>query len=244
VKRTIELAIAAAVQTVAVAFARRGWDWGNACHPCEVRVCGESLCAGGMTDQDRGGDRSAAELGEQLRAVCHDKRVQFALDRLGIACDLSNVGDELQGDLAPCCRLHAPQAPVDPVELARVVELTGGDLRLQVGAEQDQVPAQAVARSGALDDEVLAVVSQQTDLHGCLVEMSDGEALRAFSEDRSCDSARIDLVRLAWLSLSAARGAHHLGWHAKHSLSGCHQRPLEAGRDVSTVLDRPDQLVA
>jgi hypothetical protein len=36
--------------------------------------------AGGLADQDRRGDRAAADLGEQLGTVGGDERVQFALE--------------------------------------------------------------------------------------------------------------------------------------------------------------------
>jgi hypothetical protein len=45
----------------------------------------EALGAGGAADQDGGGQRPAAGLGEQLRAVRLDQREQLALERVGLA---------------------------------------------------------------------------------------------------------------------------------------------------------------
>ena len=66
VQRAIEASVAAAVQPVAFVFARGRGDRCDAGHPREVRVGGEPLGARGLADQDRGSDRAAAELGEQL----------------------------------------------------------------------------------------------------------------------------------------------------------------------------------
>ena len=64
VDRAVELAVAAAVQPVAFGVPRAGGDRGGACVASEARVGRESLGAGGVADEDRGGDRAAAVLGE------------------------------------------------------------------------------------------------------------------------------------------------------------------------------------
>ena len=62
---------------------------------------------------------------------------------------------------------------------------------------------------GALDHELVAVVGQQADLHGRLVELGGSEPVGALPEDGSGDCAGIDPVGLAGFALSSARGAHH-----------------------------------
>jgi hypothetical protein len=90
VKRSVELAIAAAVQSVAFGVAGAGGDRGGARVPGEARVGREPLGAGGVADDDRGGDRSAAALGQQLRAVSFDQRLDLGEQRRLLAVDLAD----------------------------------------------------------------------------------------------------------------------------------------------------------
>jgi hypothetical protein len=62
VQRAVELSVSAAVEPVTIVFAGGARDWGDGCHACEVHVGGESTGVGGVADEDRGGDRAAAEL--------------------------------------------------------------------------------------------------------------------------------------------------------------------------------------
>ena len=72
VDRAVELAVAAAVQSVSAGVAGAGGDWCRSGVPGERGFSAEALSAGGVADQDRGGDRSAPALGEQLRVVLLD----------------------------------------------------------------------------------------------------------------------------------------------------------------------------
>ena len=101
VQRAVEASVAAAVQAVALVFARGRGDRCDAGHPREVRVGGEPLGAGGLPDQDRGGDRAAAELGEQLRPVGGDEGVQLALELAGLAGELADLSHLLFRDPHP-----------------------------------------------------------------------------------------------------------------------------------------------
>src|SRR5215203_501907 len=69
VQRVVELAVAAAVKPVAVALPRGARNRCGAGLAGEARVASESLRAGGPADQERCGQRAAADLGEQLRPV-------------------------------------------------------------------------------------------------------------------------------------------------------------------------------
>ena len=69
VKRAVELAVAGAVEAVTLVAAGGDGDRRDAGGPGEVRVAGEALRAGGLSDQDRGAERAAAGLGEQLGAL-------------------------------------------------------------------------------------------------------------------------------------------------------------------------------
>jgi hypothetical protein len=80
VDRAVELAVATAVQSVSAGVAGAGGDWCRSGVPGERGFAAEALSAGGVADQDRGGDRSAAALGEQLRGVLLDEGGQFGLE--------------------------------------------------------------------------------------------------------------------------------------------------------------------
>ena len=74
VNRAVEVAVAAVVQPVALGIAGAGRDRGRAGVPREARVGREPLRAGSVADDDRGGDRTAAVLGQQRGAVSFDQR--------------------------------------------------------------------------------------------------------------------------------------------------------------------------
>src|SRR5215218_3295685 len=60
VQRAVELAVAAAVQAMALAVARGGGDWCDAGGAREFGVAGEAPRPGGLGDDRRGGHRPAA----------------------------------------------------------------------------------------------------------------------------------------------------------------------------------------
>jgi hypothetical protein len=100
-QRAVDAPVAAAVQSVAFVFARGRRDRCDAGHPREVRVGGEPLGAGGLADQDRGGDRAAAELGEQLRTIGSNEGVQLALELARLTGELADLSDLLFRDPYP-----------------------------------------------------------------------------------------------------------------------------------------------
>ena len=74
VQGAVELAVAAAVEAVAVGLTGGG---GDRCGPAAARelgVGGEAVGAGDLADQLGGGQRAAAALCEQLRGVALDER--------------------------------------------------------------------------------------------------------------------------------------------------------------------------
>ena len=75
--RPVELAITAAVQSVTLRIPAAGRDRGCAGVASELRLRGEALRAGGVTNDDRRGHGPAAVLGEQLRAARLDQRVEL-----------------------------------------------------------------------------------------------------------------------------------------------------------------------
>jgi hypothetical protein len=73
VQRAVELAVAAAIEAVAIASPGGHRDRCDARGAREVRISGESLRTGGLADEDRGAQRAAPSLGEQLGTMPEDK---------------------------------------------------------------------------------------------------------------------------------------------------------------------------
>lgn len=61
----------------------------------------ELFDAGGVADQERGGQRAAAEFGQQLRAVCVDELEQLQLELIRLAVQAAQLRDLLAGDPDP-----------------------------------------------------------------------------------------------------------------------------------------------
>jgi hypothetical protein len=86
-----------------------------------------------------------------------DHGEQLALERFALAGQDADLPNQL-GDPHAGAGGHATQAPVDPVELPRLLERAAFERRLEPGAELEQMPAQPVLGAGALGDKILAVV--------------------------------------------------------------------------------------
>ena len=74
VKRAVELAVPAAIEAMTFGVTGGCGDRGAAARARELGVGGESVGAGDLADQLRGGQRPAAALGEQLGRVAADER--------------------------------------------------------------------------------------------------------------------------------------------------------------------------
>ncbi len=145
---------------------------------------------------------------------------------------------QLAGDAHPGALLGAGELASHAVEPEDPVQAAGR--QLQFGPEVVQVPAQALLVFRASLDEILAVVEQEPQLQGPLVEVGAGKGLGTLSERRPGDGQRIDRVRLAPRAFPPAALAHQLRRHPDHALARGNQEPLEGTGDVAAVLDRPD----
>jgi hypothetical protein len=134
----------------------------------------------------------------------------------------------------------ASELASDPIEPDAPVQGAGGDL--QLGPEVVQVPAQAtlVLRAGL--DQVLAVIEQELDLQGVLVEVGARQRLSALAQGRAGDRKGIDRVRLAGAPFAATALAHQLRGNPHHPLSRGDQEALQGTGDVAAVLDCPGPL--
>src|ERR1700684_4003613 len=101
------------------------------------------------------------------------------------------------------------------------------------------MPAQTVDLTGALRDQVRAVIGQETDLKRPLIKERRGEALHALSDHGASDSPGVDLIGLARLALPAPGFAHHLRRNPNDPLTRSYQSLLKTPREMPAVLDRP-----
>jgi hypothetical protein len=73
----------------------------------------------------------------------------------------------------------------DSVKHPRLVERAALERVFELGGEFEQMPPQPVDHARALDDEVVAVIKQQADLHRLLVQVRDRELLDPVLDDRA-----------------------------------------------------------
>jgi hypothetical protein len=177
------------------------------------------------------------------RAVRGDQGEQLALEPVHPAGQRAQRRDLLARDPHAGAGSQPTQASINASQLPGIGERAAAERALELGAQLEQMPAQPVLHAGALDDEILAVIREQADLHRGLVEVGGGEGLHAVLDRRSGDRQRVDLIRLARLALPAPGGAHPVRRHPHDPLTSRDQRLLEVARDVPAVLDRPHPLV-
>ena len=164
VQRAVELAVAAAVQAVAAGVARGGGDRRGAAGARELGVGGEAVGAGDLTDQLRGGQRTAASLGEQLRRVALDQGGELCLQLANPGRARGDLTHELARDPHARRLLGASEAAGDLPQPLAGVQRPGRDLEL--GPEVVQMPAQPLLVGGACRDQILAMVDQQANAAG------------------------------------------------------------------------------
>jgi hypothetical protein len=153
---------------------------------------------------------------------------QLALELIDAPGELADATNEFARDARPRRFTKRSQAPRDSLKRSRSVEMAGGDRGLQLWAQIDKVPTKAVDNPRALGHEVLAVITQQADLQGLLVEEGGREPLNSLAQDGAGESPRKDMVGISWLTLSPPRDAHQLRRHAHDALARPEQRLLQA----------------
>jgi len=100
----------------------------------------------------------------------------------------------LSCDPHPGCLRQRSQSPGDARELPWVVELPRGDLRLKHGVQDNEIDPQSVDQPGALADQHVAVIAEQSNLDCILVEKRAREPLDALAQNSSGDRSRVDLI--------------------------------------------------
>ena len=81
VQSVVEVPVPAAVEPVLDALPRGARDRRGPGLQREARLRAKALVAGGAADQDRGGERTAPELGEQLGTVSPNELLELAVQR-------------------------------------------------------------------------------------------------------------------------------------------------------------------
>ena len=172
----VELTVTAAVESVLGALPRGARDRGGSGLQREGGLGAESLVAGGVTDQDRRRQCPAASLGQQLGSAGGDELSELAVQSVDLAVEGAQVRQLLARDPGPRAGCgQVAQVALDALQCARLVQRAALQRGLELGAQLEQVPANAVHGPGALGHEIAAVIEQPPDLHRPLVQERDRE---------------------------------------------------------------------
>ena len=147
-KRAVELAVAAAVEAVAVGVAGGGGDRGAAGDAGEFCVGGEAVGAGDLADQLGGGQRPAAALGEQLRRVALDEGGEFCFELVD-ACGCSRIWRTSSRAIRTrvVCSARARRREVFPSHLAVSAPRAGSRARARGRADASAAVADRCVRA-------------------------------------------------------------------------------------------------
>ena len=142
VQRSVELAIAAAVEPVALVFAAACLEWGDAGVTGELRVAVETVDRADLGEQLRCGDRSAA--GQRAQAGRRDGRPCWSSRSISGIVRVSVRQRPTSSRAIRFCTVCAPRAKrrAEPVKPDRPIQSAHRDVQRRV--ELVQQPAQAV----------------------------------------------------------------------------------------------------
>jgi hypothetical protein len=167
VEGAVELAVAAAVEAVALVFAGAGVEGCDAGVAGELGVGWEAVDRADLAEQLRRAQGTATrklqQPGRQRGRACVELAVELA-DRAG---QCPAAADEVAGDPHLCGLFASRELPAEPVEPDRAVERTKRHRKCRV--ELVQVPAQPLLAAAPLRDQVVAVVDEQLQLSQCLL---------------------------------------------------------------------------
>ena len=193
VKGAVELTVAAAVEPVAGAPARGGGDRSNAGETGQLGIRREARGAGGLGEELCRRQRPAAGEVEQLRGLGARHGADLALEPRGASSAIADRPHQLTADANAGALLGAGELASNPIEPDDAIQ--GARRQLQLGPEVMQVPAQALLVLCAGPDEVLAVVEQQLQLQGGLVEVGGGQGLGTLAQRCPGDGEGVDRDR-------------------------------------------------
>ena len=110
----VELAVAAAVQTVSLGLAGADGNRRDAGRAGELGFSGKAVGAGDLAQQLARGQRPKAGLGEQLRRVLGGQLGDLGLERVGSGRQIAQSPQLVAGDSDARGLLGAREAPADP----------------------------------------------------------------------------------------------------------------------------------
>ena len=84
--------------------------------------------------------------------------MELALELVDLTGERADLGQLLARHARPCIISEGSQPLCDPLEHHVAIEAPLGQLRLELGAELEQMPAQPVLDPGALGYQLIAVV--------------------------------------------------------------------------------------
>ncbi len=140
VQGAVELAVAAAVEAVALVFAGAGVEWGDAGVASQLGVGSEAGDRADLAEQLRGAQGPAAGKLEQPWRERLRARPQFALELADRAGQAAATSEQVAGGPHLRCLLSAGELPCDPIDPDGAVERA--QRHRQGRVELVQVPAQ------------------------------------------------------------------------------------------------------
>jgi hypothetical protein len=162
VDRGVDLAVAAAVEAVAVGRAGADGDWCQAGGARELGVGGEAGGAGDLADELGCRQWPEAGLGEQLRRDLRDELGDLGLERLDRVRQLAKAPELVTGDPNAHRLLGPRQAPGDAG--APLDREQRAAWQRELGPEVVQMPLQRVVEPDALTNQPLAMIDQQPQI--------------------------------------------------------------------------------
>jgi hypothetical protein len=202
----------------------------------------EALGGGGVADDDRGGDRSAAVLGQQCGALCLDQRFDLGAQLALLCGDLSDpLQDQFRdADLWVAWQTREPAG--DAFTDLRVIEAGRSELGFKVRRELHEVPPQPVREAAAFADDLVAVVVEDSDIERLLVQVRDRERVDPFSERGAGDRGRVDRIGLSRLAHRLAGCLGQARRNPDDSVTAGEKPAFQPAGHVPTVLDCPHPL--
>jgi hypothetical protein len=195
-----------------------------------------------VADDDRGRHWPAAALGQQLRAVSFDQRLDLGEQRCFLAVDLADPLEDRSGnpDLWAARQSREPSGDLRSNPWAD--QTLRSDLGFELGSDLHDMPPQPADQTDAFVDQLIAVIGQDPDLERLLIEERDRQRVDPFPERGASDRGRVDRIGLPRLAHRPPRALREPGRHPDHPITARDQPALQATRHVPAVLDRPHPL--
>jgi hypothetical protein len=175
----VDLAVAAAIEAVAVGLAGADGDRSDAGGARELGVCGEPVRAGDLADKLGRGERPQTGLAEQLRRDLVDEGADLCLERLERLGELADAAQLVTRD-ADARGLLGAREPSGDARAPGAVEQRAAR-QSQFGPEVVQMPLQRVVERDALADEALAVVDEQPQIEFGALQLRRRQGIQAFA---------------------------------------------------------------